>query len=791
MSSDNPRRDRATLISSGERERDQDDDGIISRARSGVASLFAGKDTNPQPQGFSRSGTQLYSADADITRSEAEIEHYREEYEENPIISGQIENFAREVFEPGYWVEADSDDTEEEVEEFLENMGILGSKTHVSFSEFGKEMLIQHEVRGTFDGEMVTDDQGRHVALNPLNPSTLEIYTKPGTNVLLPPDYEHDANSSVSVKSTEEGDVAAFVQYDTQFARWRDRTERRFTREEMLHWPRHPDIGDQFGTSRLEAIYERSRALREKLQDNDLAIAMKAWPMVLFQMGTPERPWTEDQMEDFMRSYQEENLGPGMYQGVPGDVEIQEFAGETADITEHTQTDVDMIVSGLPGPKHALGSFVSSNDGADSVAGAQERIFRKEVRAKRRDIEKLMNPYLKEVAESWGYDPSGLELNIGRPDGEVAPEDVQGNIIRYTSDAKKGNAQPGETIDGNTVISTSDPDNAQDLRDDAEDDSSGTDNGPDGPSEPGRVDENARTVPDAVIESLGDLSTSVGAPAVGDSDTAELSDPRLVGTRDLEREFRDVVAEQIIEARDGALDVLEARYGGRREIDPSAARSEIQAQINSRFRDDEVEAMIERVVGETRDRTVETLRQHSHAPNITDRVREREASLVQLKREKIHEDLRRLASEMANGVRYALEDFDSGEDIELVRERIDAEFNDTEIERRVRVLGRVSIQQLVNTLKLTAYRDHEDVIGVHVINACTDESTAIGRDLAGCDGSDPAQAMFDSDTRLGEQFREESTVEPSASYTPLPNTPPFAHEDKSELAPVYRDNVDT
>ena len=381
----------------------------------------------------------MYSASADITRPDAEIEDYYEEYQNNPIISAQIDHLALEVFEPGYWIEADDPETESQIEEFVENIGIQGSKTHIPLSKFGKLMLKQHEIRGTFDGEKVTDDQGRHVALNPVNPSTLEIYTKPGPNVLLPPDFEARSNSSVNIKQTADGDVAAFVQFDRQFSRWTDRNERRFTRDEILHWPRNPDIGEQFGHSRIETVYERSRALREKFQDNDLAISMKAWPMVLFQMGSEERPWTREQMENFMSEYEEQNLGPGMYQGVPGDVDVEEFAGETADITEHVQADVDMIVSGMPGPKHTLGSFSET-----SAPDAHERQFHKVVRSKRRAIEDILTPYLREVAESWGYDPSGLELHIGRPDGDVAPEDIQGSIIRYQSDADSDGETEGE-----------------------------------------------------------------------------------------------------------------------------------------------------------------------------------------------------------------------------------------------------------------------------------------------------------------------------------------------------------
>jgi hypothetical protein len=266
----------------------------------------------------------------------------------------------------------------------------------------------------------------------------MEIYTKPGVNMLLPPDYNPTDSGSVSstvsrrqsfsgdvyVKTTPSGDVAAYVQFDRTLSRWEEREERRFASDQILHWPRNPDIGDKFGNSTIEPVLDRSRALREKLQDNDLAISMKAWPMVLFQLGDPDRPWSWSRIEDFMEDYDDRNLGPGMYQGVPGDVEINEFAGETADISEHVMTDIDMIISSMPGPKHALGAFSVGS----GLTDAHDQQFKKTVREARRELENTFTPYIKDALESWDYDTSGLELHIGRPDGEVAPEDIQGSM---------------------------------------------------------------------------------------------------------------------------------------------------------------------------------------------------------------------------------------------------------------------------------------------------------------------------------------------------------------------------
>jgi hypothetical protein len=801
MSANEDTNDRKTLLSSTRPdEPDVSASQLFSSATSGlknrfsqsvndsVASLINAADTDPEPRAFSRGGTQLYSASADITRPAEEVEEYYEEYENNPIIATQIQNFALEVFEPGYWVEADNDKTEEEIEEFLENIGVMGSKTHVPLSQFGKQMVIQHEVRGTFMAEKVLDDADRHVALSAINPTTMEIYTKPGTNVLLPPNHEERPSSSANIKATPSGEVAAFVQFDTQFSRWSNRTERRFAKDRVIHWPRMPDIGDQFGHSRIETVYERSRALREKLQDNDLAIAMKAWPMVLFQLGSEENPWTRDQMEEFMQNYEEEQLGPGMYQGVPGDVDVMEFAGETADINEHVREDINFMVSGMPGPKHALGAY-SQGDDNESVAGVHERQFRKIVRAKRRDIEALLTPYLRDVARSWGYDPSGLELNIGRPDGHVAPEDVQGSIIRYQSDAdtNKGDissAQPGDTVDGSTVISQPDPKTKEEIREDRDQDGGPQQSQTQKPTT--QATENSS--PDRPAAHVAD--TDVDITLENDNGTAELADPRLVGTTDLERRLSNTISSAIEDARADTINQLARKYDENQQINPEEASYAFADAFKKYVRDDGADRVMSETLGMVRERTEKTLRQETHYPHIDAQASLSNKEFVDDQHQRLLNDLDSFGWRMADQFRNAIRNIDRSDDISAIEERVMSTYDTTDISHRATVMARMTIQELINQIKLTVYEHTDEVRGVKVISRCTDSTSDITADLAGCDGGQTATAVFDSETRIGEQLQNQTPVTPDDRFNPLPDKPPFTYTDTAEFGPVYTDDTD-
>ena len=752
-----------------------------------VASLVDTEDIEPEPRGHTRSSTQLYSANVDVARPDPEIEHYVQEYRNNSIISTPINNLANEVFEPGWWIEADSEETVEELTEFLHNVGIEAGKPRQSFTELGKTAIVQHQVRGTFLGEKVTDEKGRNIAINPVNPSTFEIYTKPGTNMLVPADYDVDAKDGKGPKETPEGDIAAFVQFDQQFTRWEDRNERRFTRDQLLHWPRWPDIGEVFGSSVIEPVYERSIAMREKLDDNDLAIAMKAWPMVLFQLGSEDHPWTYDEMDEFMSDYAEGNLGPGMYQGVPGDVEVHEFAGETADIQEHVETDINLIISGMPAPRYTLGT--AGTHGADEIqAEAHERQFRKRVRAIRRDLENLFLPYLEEVAEDWGYSTEGLELNIGRPDGEVAPEDVQGSIIRYTSDVggEGGDGSTdGERQEGGPSISKDDVDDG------------GSESGPDGPSTPGTVAEESAPEPEHLdddrltydVSALADPDFEADDHIVQDSEVEELADPRLVPTRDHERELGQTLADALVEARESTLDVIEARYGDNLPRG-SIVASEFRSSVRSILRREGVSDEVAEALTDVSEKTSAKLRSSVHSPTITRSVGMNRYSIRDGIQDDVLRDVEALADDMATEIRRQFDEVNwTAHGVETLRERITDVYDDGTLESRGRLIARMRIQELINRTKLEEYRQHEDVVGIKVISRCSDSTVSLSRELAGCDRDEQPVARFDSDTSLGEQLQSGISAMPPQGFDPLVGVPPYHFGDTSEIAPVTEDEV--
>jgi len=744
------------------RSRSNSSNSILSSLRGSnlggrVASLIGSDETDPEPRAFSSGATKRYSATVDRDRPDPNTEDYWTEYKRNPIISTQIQSFASDVFEAGWWIEADSDETKEEIEEFCHNIGIKAGKPHRSLNELGEQAIIQHDVRGTFLGEKVTDERGRHVAINPINVSTMEIYTKAGVNMLVPPDYKPESVDQI-VKRDAQGRSAAYVQFDQRLSRWSNRKERKFTREEVLHWARRPDLGDVFGNSRVEPVLERSRALREKLQDNDLAIAMKAWPMIMFQMGTEDRPWTLDQMQDFMEDYTEDELGPGMFQGVPGDIEVYEFAGETADIAEPVMTDVNMIVSAMPGPKHSTGSFPGEEG---TPTEAHERQYMKLVRKTRMEFAELFTPYLKEVATSWGYDPSGLELHLGRPNGRVAPEDIQGNIIRYegvdSDDDDDDNDNGNDDIvdvDGSVVDDDAEP------RDDDSDEES---------------------------QSINLNNVDIGALADPDFEfpdsIEELESSDRIGTGGFESEIGELIADILIESRNGTMDVVEARYNSRIKPDGVSVASEFETQVGSKSRSESLVRAVRDSCDQLKDHTIDGLESEGVVDVSPDVAH---SSLSSVATEKIISDVRDLANSMSTEISSHVDNIaDSGRTIDTVKQRISGIYTDGGLQQRANLIAQMRLTELLNRIKLHEYRRDPDVSGVTISASCGDDEHRVTSQLAGCTG-ERATAYFENESEMciAEQLANGVSSDPVAEFRPLTGPPPYHFGSKAEFIPI-------
>jgi hypothetical protein len=406
---------------------------------------------------------------SDFDRTEPdkdEMRKYFRHFETTPFVRKSITSFARQVMEPGYYVEARdgadiSDEMIGDLEHWMTQSAIIEGEFGQDFRQLAKKAIVQQEVRGTSFIEIApyNDDPDMIAGLKLINAETMEAVTRPGQSILLQPE---DVDKFESAPAAESGGAAAYLQdlgetetffgtpvsgHDRGIDNDRDDDFKvGFREDEIIKLARDADAGEIFGTSRLEAVSDRIEGLRQKLSDNDKAIASKAYPLWLFMFGSEESPWQASDINQFMEAHEMENFNPGMKQGVRGDVSVETLSGDVAEISEALSFDIEWIMSIMPIPKFAIGAF--SSGGVGQFGGVeQQQQTQRQIKDTRREIEEKFTPVLRQVAMQNGLDEKTadkLRLKVGspgEPETEVARRE---NIIRYVSGSQEGSAEGTE-----------------------------------------------------------------------------------------------------------------------------------------------------------------------------------------------------------------------------------------------------------------------------------------------------------------------------------------------------------
>lgn len=85
----------------------------------------------------------------------------------------------------------------------------------------------------------------------------------------------------------------------------------------VLRFHRHPD--EDFGRSVIERVQEQADILRDMEIDTARFVATKAYPPIIWECGTDEQPWTQDQVDDWLNNI--EDIEPESMLAVGHDVD--------------------------------------------------------------------------------------------------------------------------------------------------------------------------------------------------------------------------------------------------------------------------------------------------------------------------------------------------------------------------------------------------------------------------------------------------------------------------------------
>lgn len=736
---------------------------------------------------------------SDYDRTEApkdNMRRYWRQFETTPIVRKPITSFASRVTEPGYYLEARNLEQEEieDLGKWLKKSSIIEGQPGKDFRLLAKKAIVQREVRGTALIEKAPhkNNPDNVAGLKLINPEVCEAVTRPQQNILVAPD---DGDRFPDAPDAETGGKAAWLQdvIEAREVDWgvSDRIRRGmqdedddlkigFRRDEIIPLTRDADVGEVFGTSRIEAVSPRIEGIKQKLDDNDQAISSKAYPLWLFMFGDPETTgvWDSDDIDEFMSAHEMENFHPGMKQGVRGDVSVETISGEVSDIAEYLNFDIQWIMSSMPMPMFTLGSFSERGASVGQVAGvAQQQNVNRQIKEARRELEEEFSPVIQQVAKQQGIDEERAEsirLRLGNPNEPDTEVRRSQQTIRYVSDAKGGQGgvqeqqqQPGqqrqEGVEGPDAT-----DNPESIGK-GETPSSVDNPTPDQPI--AGVDKDANPFVDIQV-SEGTTTKQV------DSEYAHIWDAQRSGAELSDDQNTQALANKVFrvlrDVRDETLDSVSESYGSNPQFAAVEFENVANTQLNNsvreaRLRKNSKDAFAELV------RDVERDYGNAHSAfSQSQNVRFYAQTFENAVRDAAEEMLRRARVLVRDGVV-------NGEQWPHVRERVEDTYSDADLQNRANLIAHMETKRAQETAKLQQFEAADNIVGVRVNNP--NASARVTEQLHG------ATALFEQgeiDNQLASQIRADSLRE---GFDPLPRTPPYHFNDTTTLEPVYEDEV--
>jgi len=719
----------------------------------------------PDPQSQDSFANRPHLSGGDIERTEPpkdRMRRYWRQFETTPIIREPITSFARQVVEPGYRVESDVLDQDEtnRLMRWLGNAAIVEGKRDRDVMKLLKKATVQREVRGTALVEKVPAKEDHDIlyGVKLINPESVEVHTMPRQALLLPPEppqriFSDDQHiNTADVPKTDSGLAAAYEQ-DMQVNRWRndDEFKKYWTADQIVPLTRDADVGEVFGTSRLESCSSRIEGLKKKLQDNDEAIASKAYPLWLFMFGTDEQPWERDDIDRFMNAHDMDNFQPGLKHGVRGDVGVTTISGEVADIAEYLQFDIDYILTSMPMPKYTLGAFESQIN--QFVSRSQERDIQRQLKEARREIESEFSEVVSEKAQEMfdlsEEDANRVAFKMGRPQEEKSDETPNQSIIDYRG---AGENDTGNSGDDNTNGDSGNLNRGQQI---------------------------SEQQPD------GEQQDSDGEPDNEENIwTAELADPRFVSTSG---ERRDLTS-SINNTFEKYVNTVVSRLRTEFRDAPRSAAARIQSILAQAERDalsSDLNSTAKRVMRKTVEDTLSTLESDTNLDydatfNFTHRNNTQQFTRnVRRSTEHAVGDLgKRIEKQVESSVQ-------NGAEMKNIIERLRGTFTRDRLRQRARLIAHMELQRAVNVTKLVEFENQDSVIGVQPINTCEENTTNVCADLVGCGNEEPAVARFDTEESLTKQWMGQANHRHlHDGFDPLPQVPPWHFGCGTEIVPV-------
>lgn len=201
----------------------------------------------------------------------------------------------------------------------------------------------------------------------------------------------------------------------------------KFPVENVVAYRYHEITGKPYGCSVACRVIESSNILRNMGLDLAEFIGSKAYPPILWILGTPEKPWDKDDITAFIAA--RETVDPGCQIGVGGDCKADAIGVKDAvmDVEDPMNFFASKVVNGMQLPSGLSSVIKVSNQ---FVAEVQMTAFRIFIDSIRTDLKELFEvECFDEILRSYGKDNLYSEVVFEPHSAEEERVDVN-NVIQ-------------------------------------------------------------------------------------------------------------------------------------------------------------------------------------------------------------------------------------------------------------------------------------------------------------------------------------------------------------------------
>lgn len=234
----------------------------------------------------------------------------------------------------------------------------------------------------------------------------------------------------------------------------------------VLTFHKHP--GEDFGRSAIEPAQEQADMLRDMEIDLARFVSTKAYPPILWKLGSEERPWSQPQIDGWLEEL--ENIEPESQLAVSHDVD-HEVVGVTSTSSDSGALDLEStfhhlqkrVAAGLGVPAFLLNMEI---DMGRNTSVAVMPKFDRRIQRYRRSIRQAVRHQIfvsilaGDSDPEEGYDELPPDFEFGqhsseeeRLDADMAIKLVNNNLLTFKAAAKRLDIDPETEL----------PDNVQDL----------------------------------------------------------------------------------------------------------------------------------------------------------------------------------------------------------------------------------------------------------------------------------------------------------------------------------------